>query len=233
MENQSFNVMRPVKFFKSVTSIAMTASMMLFMACSEDEPVAEETFQFNITDFNIGDGVILDYGAVNFIDFGDPSHYNYDFALYDGSYDPENDAFQGSFFMISELLSPGTTEFQEGAFTYILPNTVAQVSNSFYFNSVVILVDRNGNNTLFETEEDGLQDLMYFATSGTIEVTDDGNNNYTLNYNLNLAEVDFTTEELISNTDITLEFSVSRTFETIEVSLFGRMENRGIFSGKR
>lgn len=201
------------------------ALLTLFTSCSDDEPTVEEAFSLDINNYNIDGGLIFDYGAVDYINYEDPTHYNYDFTVFDGTYDMSGDAFDGSFLMIAELLSPGTTSFQAGTFNYVFPHDIDEVSGQFYFNSAAIFVDGNNNNSILETESDEIEDLMYFATGGTIEVTDNDNDHYTINFNLKLSEVDFMTEEVISGTEIDLELSVSTAFEIIEVVDGGRRTN--------
>ena len=224
--------MRSFNFSKSMAIIAFFVSSMFLVSCSDDEPAAAPAFSFAIENYSINNGLVFDYGPVNFVDYGDPTHYNYDFIVHDGSYDTSDDSFQGSFLLASELLSPGTTDFQAGTFSYMLPDVNAQVAGEFYFNSIALFVDANGNNRIFETEADESEDHVYFATGGTIVVTNNGADNYTLDYNLTFVRIDFITETFIDSTEITVEFSVSLHFEVHEISLEGRRENSGLLSVK-
>ncbi|MDW3191116.1 MAG: hypothetical protein R8G66_02090 [Cytophagales bacterium] len=225
--------MRSHHFLQSVTTLGLATVLMLFTSCSDDEPTAEESFRFDINDYNIDGGLIFDYGAVDYINYENPTHYNYDFAVFDGSYDMSGDAFEGSFLMIAELLSPGTTAFQAGTFNYVFPDDVEEVFGEFYFNSAAFVVDGNNNNSILETPSDETEDIMYLATSGTIVASDNGNDNYTLDFNLSLSQVDLRTEELISGTEIDVNLSVSVDFEIIEVFAGGRQVNNKLRLNKR
>lgn len=209
-----------------LTSLCLVLSLAFLPSCSDDEPTVAETPSLNFLekDYQINGGTIFDYGAVNYVDFDDPTHYNYDFAIHDGMYDQNDDSFEfeGSFFLIAELLSPGTSEFQVGTFTYILPEAATEVEGAFYFNAASVFVDGNENNSFFETSDDLDKDLLYFATGGTIQVVDKGDNKYTLTYNLILSQLDIQSEELIAGTETTLQFSVTTDFEILEVATAGR-----------
>lgn len=212
--------------------MVLVAILTLFASCTDDEPAMEESPRFDISSYNIQGGLVFDYGAVNYVDFGTPTHYNYDFTVFDGTYDTSGDSFRGSLLLIAELLSPGTSTFEEGIFSFILPDEVSEVAEAFYFNSVAIFVDGNGNNALFETDADENEDLLYFATSGTITVVATGDHTYTLNYDLTLSEVDFMTGDLVEGSEIDVELTISSEFEIIEVVNSGRKEGMKIVSKK-
>lgn len=224
-------------FSQALTSICLVLTLAFLTSCSEDEPTAEQAPvpSFLGENYTINGGTIFDYGAVNYVDLGDPTHYNYDFAIYDGSYDQSDDSFdfKGSFFLIAELLSPGTAEFKAGTFSYVLPDEIAEVEGAFYFNAASVFVDGNENNSFFETSDDLEKDLLYFVTGGTIQVVDNRDNRYTLTYNLILSQVDIQSEELIAGTETNLQFSVSTDFEIVEGSLAGRAARSGKIFGKR
>ncbi|MEO9483190.1 MAG: hypothetical protein ABJG47_07080 [Ekhidna sp.] len=188
-------------------------------------------FIFNGTDYTIDGGVIYDYGAVNYVDIGDATHYNYDFIIYDGEADFQAEVFNGSFVAYAELLSFGADAFKSGVFTFIREPSLSNVDGQNYFQSVTISVDGNGNQSIFQTTEDMQNDLIYVVVGGTITVIDNGGNNFTLNYNAEVQQVDRENEELIPDTNQSIAFGVTLDFpiEDQQVS-GGRVRNSKLFS---
>lgn len=164
-------------------------------------------FTFMGTEYSIDGGELYDYGPVNYIDSGDPTHYNYDFVVYDGAVDQQNEAFVGSFFIYVELLSNGVSAFQPGIFEFALPTESAEVDGVNYFEYAEMIFDGNQNNSVTDSE-----DLVYVPFGGTIEVIDNGNDNWTIAYDLNIVQIDIDSDSLIEGSETVLQFTTTSNF---------------------
>jgi len=174
---------------------------------------------FDDFDFDITTTDVVDFGATDFdylSDGGTPTHYNFDFILYDGELTDEG--IESPFFVYSILLSPGTSNFQEGTFSVLFPQTEAEAEGLFFTDYVEISYDGNNNNSLYITDEDLEEDIFFLAFDGSVEVIDNGGNNYTLNYDLEVVQIDLQAEDIIDDSETTFEFSITQDFNYFVVS---------------
>lgn len=166
------------------------------------------------------EGIIFDDGQDDTIE----SHYAYSFNMGIG------DVIEGEYgyrfqnvelLLLAELFSPGTESFEFGTFEYVnkSTSTLEDIAGKKFFYESAIAFDGNNNGTVFETEEDIESDVLYFTQDGTIEVQDNGDNNYTFVYDLIMAEIVFDPEEedlskaeIIPNTEKRVRFSYTGTF---------------------
>ncbi len=193
--------------FKKIQMLLSLGLMVFTFSCGDDEGSSGTSFSLNGIDFSLEGGIVSDYGAVDYVGSGTPTHYNYDFSLFDGTADVENEIFTGSVVLYAELLSFGTEAFQNGTFEFIEDPTVNDIDGENYFRSAFITIDGNGNSTFFETSEDVDSDLYYVVTDGSISVTNNGNNNFTITYNITVKQADWEAEELINGTEEEISFS--------------------------
>ena len=148
--------------------------------------------------YSLVDGLIEDYG-------GDGTHYNYDFVLVDDAIAMENDEpvpGEGTKIGVyAELFSAGDASFDVGTFEY-LDEAVSPGFTQSYFNYLTITTfdDPIGDDP--DPDADG----YFIAVGGSVTVVENAELNYTLTYNIDLAEADFDTDELINGGD---EFSLT------------------------
>lgn len=205
----------PKNLHKSILAIS-ALSIIWLTSCGDDsdEPTTDDDStalnegSFNGNSFAIDGGDVYEYGAVNFVDEGDPTHYNYDFVIYDGTVNRQTDTFSGTFVLYAELLSPGTASFLPGTFNFIEDASLPDVADKYYFDYIEVVYDGNNNNSIEDAE-----DLFYGATGGSIMVVDNGGNNYTLTYDLNLIQVNQETGVPLAGSETTIEFSTTLDFE--------------------
>ena len=217
------------KLLRTTYLIIGIASAAWLVSCGDDDgdngggSNGQNAVSFDGNDFEISGGVLYDYGAVNYTDDSfDPLHWNYDFVVYDGTFSSANETFSGNFFVYAELLSPGTSGFQAGTFNFSSSFETADLEGNFYFNFANLGYDANGNNTV-----DDDVDAFYDATGGSIEVIDNGNNNYTINYNLQVVRLDASTGAPVSGeSPVSLSFSAQADFEFIDETN-GRIAPKG------
>jgi len=222
-------------FIKPFQLLASISLLLFFTSCGDDDSgdngMNQETptFTFDGNGYTIDGGEVYDYGAVNYVDAGDASHYNYDFVVYDGTVDVQNQTFDGSFFVYAELLSSGTGSFQPGTFTFVLPQEASEVAGMNYFAIADLAFDANQNNSVEDAE-----DQYFIAFGGTIEVTDNGNNNFTLTYDLDIVQFDLANENFVEGSETSLEFSVTTDFAYFDESQAARLETaRRVFRKRR
>lgn len=156
--------------------------------------------------YTLLDGIVADYG-------GDGTHYNYDFTLIDdeialdgGELVPGEETTIGVYV---ELFSAGNSSFTPGTFDYLNESTNPGAEQS-YFNIFEIYTFDEPIGANSEPVPDG----YFIGVSGTVTVTENANLDYTITYNVNVAEADWDTEEFIDGgSEFTVEFTFSGTFE--------------------
>ncbi len=179
--------------------------------------VAESHGSFTVEgeEFPLTVGTITDYGAYDPIE--DFSHYNYDFVTADAEFDPddlEGEPEIANSYIYIELFSAGTDAFSPGEFVFMDENTTTQedINGKSFFFYGALGIDANGNQKLFNTEEDEEEDILYFITGGSVTVAEEsGDNAYTITYNLEVRQADYNTEEFIGEV-VTLTGSYSHEF---------------------
>ncbi|MCC9166928.1 hypothetical protein [Pontibacter harenae] len=187
------------------TLLCLLLAGFTFVSCSKDDdedttPSLNNQIEYNGTTYNIQTGIIEDWGSVGLSD-GDEdlyisndnvTHYNYDVSITDGTLQANSDGelenVGATVFVYAELLSPGTTNFTTGTFSYIeyeddltQEQIDAKYNNKSFFEDAYIVIDANGNGTLDASDASSIA----YATGGTITVSG-SNNNYTVDYNLTL-----------------------------------------------
>ena len=165
-----------------------STSCNLFEKKDDPEPVKNEV-EYNGTNYNLDQGLIVDYGAESL--YGDDdTHYDYDFYVSDGDIENNGDEveeIQGSFAVFTECYSFGDAGFKTGTFTYVDSSNDGSLSdnqletkykNKSVFGSAVY-IDTNGNGIL--SDESPIR-----ATGGTVKVSG-SSPDYTIEYDLTLA----------------------------------------------
>lgn len=184
----------------------------------------EETFSFNNTGYILDNGLIFDYGAVNYVDeSAAPSHHNFDFFLLDGNL--RNNQFETTALVYIELLSPGTEGFRPGFFNFTIPQESADVDGISYFELMDIRFDTNQNNSIDDDE-----DLSYLPTGGVVEVVSNGGNSYTLRFDIELIELDRANQVLVGGSETSLNFEATIDFSYTDLSSSARLETPAIDS---
>ncbi len=222
------------RIIKNILPIIYLSFTALIFSCNadeeesanRDEDMPGETsnqLQFNGESYSFIDGVVSDFGSFNPLGVGDPVHYNYDFIIIDDElmlvtengetfYDADN----FSILLDVELFSPGTQNFQTGTFEFLNTEELAieDIEGEFFFEFLDLLV---------ETPSGG---LLYTATSGTVEVIENSNLNYTLNYNVQVQQYNEDQEVLVPGTAENISFSYTGDFKfRDETSNAGRSLN--------
>ena len=173
--------------------------------------LTETELSFNNESFDITGGQVSDYGATDFDylnDGGSETHYRNDFIIYDGIVTSDGN-LEGNLLSYGVFLSPGTASFQTGTFKYQFPGAASEVENEFYFDYLEISYDGNNNNTILETDDDLAEDILFLAYLGTVEVINNDDENYTLNYNVEAVQIDLIADDVVAGTETTFEFSVT------------------------
>ena len=150
------------------------------------------------------------------------------FFIYDGVLDIQNETFDGSFLLYVELLSAGTESFQPGTFSFAFPANNSEVDGVSYFRTLELSFDGNQNNSVFDSS-----DPYYIAFDGTVEVTDNGNNSFTMAFDLDLVRFDLIKETFVNGSETTLEFTTTTNFDYIDRTSSGRRSrSKGEFRNK-
>lgn len=167
----------------------------------------EHNFNFEGTVYEFADGLIDDYGLYEIL--GTQNHYNYDFVILDQPITIVNDAFNledVKIVIVAGLYSSNTSGFQGGLFNYIdtdqaTANDIEGKNFSDYLG--IILLDGMGN----EVAE-------YDAVTGSINVIDNGDLNYTLEFDIDIQKYkDDETGTLDPSTEQNVKFTYSGTFQ--------------------
>jgi len=184
------------------------ALSVFFVACSGDDDgtnpgggATEGDLSLQGVAYTLVDGFVEDYGD-------DGTHYNYDFTLVDDEIAVvDGDLIPGEATTIgiyAELFSAGTGSFTPGTFEYL--DFFSQPGNEqSYFN----FFDLFTFNEPIGTNIEATPDAYYVGVGGTITVTDNGNSNYTIVYNVDVAQADVDSSNLIEDGET---FNVSFTF---------------------
>jgi len=220
-------MMKSNNYFKTILLSISTLILVFSTSCGGDDDTSiTNTFSFEGNNYSVDEGEIYDYGAVNYVDGGSETHYNYDFFTFEGNLDVQNESFNGSFIIYVELLSAGTADFQPGTFSYIFPSESSEVDGVNYFEYADMLIDGNGDNDV-----EDLEDPYYIVFDGTIEVVDNGNDNYTLTYDLDIIEYNEETESFVEGSETELEFSATIDYDYFDVSENIASRSRGLKKG--
>jgi len=205
------------KLFQLAFLICSILGFTVLISCGDDgedgsNPNGNTEFDFG--DYNISGGAVYDYGD-------DGTHYNYDFDLFDGTLDTSEDTFSGTLFLYVELFSLGTTGFQDGIFEYYGGTDFSDVEEKNYFTTLRLSYDGNDNGRLYSTNDEFEEDITLIPSSGSITVSDNGNNNFTLAFNLEMVQalispVDFEISELVDGTNTSVVFTTTLNFEYID-----------------
>lgn len=169
--------------------------------------------------YQLIDGSVLDYGPTSLTSVD--SHYNLDFVTTDGvlEWDADMEDYMSdswSFAIYCELFSNGKS-FEDGTFSFVDEDDLETgVEGKKVFAQSLIAVDGNGNNVLFESEDDIANDKYYMVTDGTIRVIEDGDE-YTLMYDVTVVELDYDSEEPIGE-EFSLAFSYTGVYKYADVS---------------
>ena len=225
----------------SALDFETTSSYALTVMVSDGMNDVEVMVSIEVTDVDEGDGnagvdVTIDgvtYTIVDGLidDFGDDgTHYNYDFILVDDAIDIVNDDLEPgpetTIGIYVELFSAGTGSFTPGTFEYLEESTTPESDQSFFNIFTISTFDE----PIGDSESD--PDNYYIATGGTVTVTENSDLNYTLIYNVEVAEADLDTDEVISGgSQFTLSFTYSGDFDFIPLEAAARSE--GVTSQKK
>ncbi len=158
--------------------------------------------------YTLVDGLIDDFG-------GDGTHYNYDFFLVNDEIKMEDgDLVPGeetTIFVYAELFSAGNSSFNPGTFEYLDVFSTPRNDQS-YFNYFAIATYDDPSDVV--NEQDPAK--WFIAVGGSVTVTQNTGLNYTIAYNLDVAEADYDTDEVIvGGSEFTLEFTYTGDFEFI------------------
>jgi len=179
-------------FFKlSTLALALTfaaTSCSLFEKKDDPKPAKSEV-EYNGSNYNLDQGLIVDLGAANLYG-NDDTHYDYDFYVSDGDIEDNGDEveeIQGSFGIFTECYSLGDSEFKTGTFTFVDASNDGSLSDSQrqtkYKNKSVfassVYIDANGNGILSD-------EVPIRANGGTVKVSG-SSPNFTIEYDLTLA----------------------------------------------
>ncbi len=112
-----------------------------------------------------------------------------------------------------ETISDGVYEFRDGTSL-----SEEDISGKKFFTQVAFVLDGNNNGVVLESDDDLDRDEVYLATGGTITVTNNGDDNYTLAVDLTVAQIVFDdvdylfNEEIIPDTERRVRFSQTSTY---------------------
>ena len=223
-ENQLFNLSTTgVLSTAAILDYETTTSLDLSVGVSDGTNTANATItiditnvndiSFNGTDYLLVDGVIIDTGTED--EEYDSPHYVYDFSISDVMYelieDIEDDEYmtgeEREITFGAELLSPGTESFTPGTFKFVDGDiNDNEFDDQFVFNDSWIYVkgEREGYSSYF---------YEYWVTSGTIEVVENDELDYTLTVDVTLLKLHEEKWELVEGTDVDLKFTYSGKFK--------------------
>lgn len=164
-------------------------------------------FSISGEEYTFTHGLVSEYGAYDGAGIGTDTHYFLTFELADAEFVEDGytySALDSSVSMTITMFASGTTGFKEGTYDYIYYNDVED-----YYS----LLDRD-----FFEEGTGIYMGDYWNTerswgvkSGTIDVTYNGGNNFTLDLDLTIAEFDFY-EQFIDGTGEEISFTFTGNF---------------------
>jgi hypothetical protein len=175
--------------------ISFLMSVTLF-SCKKDKnenPEKTSILTYNSINYNLAEGVIIDYGADSFYGTSN-THINYDFYITDGKieYDAAGDLsdIKGRIAIFAELYSAGTTGgFKIGTFNFIDDSNDASLTpaqtrtkyeNKSFFTDGALLVGTDNVNSSLENA------TQIDIKSGSVTVTGT-NNNYSVDFDLVLT----------------------------------------------
>ncbi|WP_205502567.1 hypothetical protein [Rufibacter psychrotolerans] len=152
-----------------------------FVSCSDDDeeevsPNTDNKVVYNGTTYSMKSGLVEDYGPSD-------NHYNYDFYITDGTITTSNNDFEvvnSKIVLFAELLSPGTSEFKTGTFSFVQNYNDAGNENKHVFEDALVVTDTNNDNILDEQDEE------LGVTGGTVKVSGGNNRNYTVEFDVTL-----------------------------------------------
>ncbi|SHK14060.1 Cadherin domain-containing protein [Reichenbachiella agariperforans] len=220
-----------------------TDSYELTVEISDDVSSDETIVTINVSDvdetgililngitYEFGDeGILLDEGASDPFDNGNNTHfvYNFSFAEGDLTQDEENEEdFEFTnitLLFATELYSPGTESFNLGTFEHASGDATAEeLDGKYFFRELAFAIDGNNNGTTLTNEDDVEKDIIYLATSGTVEVSSTEGNTYKLVFDITISQIDFDPElnwlyenDIVPNTERHMRFTYDAPFKVV------------------
>lgn len=170
---------------------------------------------FEGVDYNLVDGFAFDYGSTAYFTEDEMhTHYNYDFALIDqlSTLDDESETGLSNpdveLIAYIELFSAGTASFQSGTFQYVNEDDITQEDQT------AILGKNFFTYAFFEFASNS--ESEYQIVGGTVKVTDNGSNNYTLEFDVSVQEYIFATETFNPSSNESLSFTYTGDFQYVD-----------------
>ncbi|PIB36257.1 hypothetical protein BFP72_13085 [Reichenbachiella sp. 5M10] len=178
--------------------------------------------------YEFGDeGLVLDEGPSDPFHDDNNTHvvYNFSFAEGDLTQDEEDEEdfeFTNITLLVAtELYSPGTTSFSLGTFEYASGDATAEeLDGKYFFRELAFVMDGNDNGTVLANEDDVAKDVIFLATSGTVEVSSPESNAFKLVFDITISQIDFNPElnwlyenDIVPHTERHIRFTYDAPFK--------------------
>lgn len=168
---------------------------------------SEATFTIDNTDYSFTHGLVTDNGAFDGAGIGTDTHYFMIFELADSEFVPAGYTYaanDSSVSMVLTLYSAGVSSFDNGRYDYIYYNDVydyySLVSESFFEEGTELVIGGYW-----------MPDKSFGIESGTVDVTYNGNCNFTLDVDLTIVQYN-NYEQFIDGTEQNISFSYTGDF---------------------